>query len=41
MIKVGYISGIIPKFALPMNVYGVISILACQVFRNLKERDAF
>lgn len=29
------------KFALSMNASKVISILATQVFRNLKERDSF
>jgi hypothetical protein len=41
MIKVGHKSGLFPKFALYMNASRVISILATQVFRNLKERDSF
>jgi|GEM_PF-5721458 len=37
----GRLLGNFPKFTVSMNVLKDISILAKQVFRNLKERDSF
>jgi len=39
--KTDNLSGYFPKFAISMNASTVISILAEQVFRNLKKRDSF